>query len=132
MAVDDSVQAAQGPFTQFVDCVNNIDCQYKNNSGKCIYETCIYNQEHPPTMTLMSFKCEVCDESELRDPRLMKIRICDNCIDRMIKAEKKPFTCVFCSRSQSSNSKIFLSGICDHCFDNLQRSINCKNCGNTP
>ena len=137
-----AVDAQSGPYEQFDTCTHTeISCKNRDENGKCIYETCVYdNKEVPGAVTLHKYKCMFCDEVEYRDPREMKIQLCDSCLKRALKAEKLPFTCVFCGEEQDHVSKIFLSGICDTCFSKLNdlidwhsrlnKSAHCKNCGN--
>jgi len=133
MALESSFSSGtEGPFEQFDDCISP-PCQFRNTvDGKCTFETCLYLNELPAASITVAFECQICKKTEFRDPKDMRIMVCDSCLTRMHTAEVTPFTCVFCGKSQGSPSKIFLSAICDHCIVNLTRSINCTNCGNTP
>lgn len=133
MALEDSTSTSSdaGPYEQFEKCTYDTACAYKDTqSGNCIFETCIVQNELPAQTMLWYFNCKICDTVDCIKPNQMKMHICSDCAKRMLAAEKKPFTCVFCGKSQSSNSKIFLSGICDTCFKKLHNAINCKYCGN--
>jgi hypothetical protein len=131
MGLDNSLKGStNGPFVQFEPCDQD-KCVYIDDEKKtCTFETCVFeNIELPQTAPIWKFKCSVCDEITARDPRNMRIRICDSCLRRMLAAEKKPFSCVFCGASQNHNSKIFLSGICYKCFGLIYAAMNCGHCG---
>lgn len=120
------------PYEQFELCSHtDVDCQYRNViSGRCAFETCIYDDEFPVHVEQQEFECEFCKAPTVRNPREMKIHVCDSCLARIRKTEVLPFSCVFCGKSQSSPSKIPLSGICNTCFGAIKNAINCKRCGN--
>lgn len=115
------ISDTEGPFEQFEEC-DKKECNFYSEDGRCSFETCIYDNEFPVTKPTQSFKCKVCDNICYRDPREMKIMICDDCLRRIQATEKKPFTCVFCGKSQSHNSIIPISGICDKCFNELKQA----------
>lgn len=119
------------PYEQFEPCKYEGECKYKNViSGRCSFETCIYNDEWPIHSDEQEYECMVCHSINVRGPRDMKIHICDSCLERIRRTEELPFSCVFCGKKQSSPSKIPLSGICDKCFGAIKNAINCKRCGN--
>lgn len=119
------------PYKQFDECKDHPNCKYRDTSGNCIYETCIFDNESPGQNPTWFFECQICHKTEVREPRDMKVMFCDECLERIKKTEELPFTCVFCGESQSTPSKIPLSGICDKCFNKLNNAIHCKNCGNS-
>lgn len=119
----------QPPYEQFEEC-KRTTCVYRNDNGRCIYETCIFDNEKPVHVENWDFECQFCHRIEQRNPRDMKIMACDRCLARIRAAEELPFTCVFCGKSQGHPSKIMFSGICDECFAKLNRAIHCKYCGN--
>ena len=120
------------PYEQFEVCkYPKVDCKYRQAiSGRCLYETCIYDDELPVHQNQQEFYCSFCGAPTTRHPREMKINVCDSCLSRIMKTEVLPFKCVFCGASQGSPSKIPLSGICNTCFKKINRSINCSRCGN--
>jgi len=129
---DDNVLkgSTEGPYEQFDMCEYDVECKHKNKDGRCIFETCIVQNELPPTTECHCFQCVFCTEFTTIRPNRMRIYVCEKCLERIVAVEKKPFTCVFCGKSQHNNSKIPLSGICDTCFGALNNAINCKRCGN--
>lgn len=121
--------ATQPPYEQFEECERKT-CVYRHANGRCIYETCVFENEKPKFVDTWDFECQSCHKIEQRDVRDMKIMFCDSCLERIAKAEQLPFHCVFCGKSQGHPSKIMFSGICDDCFRKIKNAINCKYCGN--
>ena len=117
-------------LVQFEDCTYDTNCKWRDTNGKCVFETCIVQNELPPAQTLWMFKCIACGEIDSIKPNDMKIHLCASCIKRLQAAETLPFTCIICGSSQNHPSKGFSTPICDDCLSRLNRSAHCTNCGN--
>ena len=107
-------------------------CKYRDNQGRCIFETCIYDNEFPPQTILWNFTCIACGDPCSIIPRKMKIHFCDRCRNQLRTAQKLPFECIICGRSQSSPAKGFGNQICDHCIGRLKKYVDqwhCEHCG---
>ena len=119
---------------QFEVCNKNDgrNCKYCDNMGRCIFETCLFEEELPPQTLLWFFTCIACQEEDCITPRNMKIHFCKNCIKQLQTAQTLPFTCIICGRSQSTRGKGFGNQICDHCISRLSRYVDqwhCEHCG---
>ena len=119
----------QPPYEQFEMC-DRETCVYRHANGRCIYETCVFDNERPVHVETWDFECQACHKIEQRNPRDMKVMFCDSCLERMREAEELPFTCVLCGKSQGHPSQAIFSRICDECITKLRRTIHCKYCGN--
>lgn len=106
---------------QFEQCQKGEDshCRFKDTNGRCIFETCIVENELPPTTLLWYFECIACCEVDTIKPEEMKIHFCRGCIEQLQKAQKLPFTCILCGSSQGSRGKGFGNQICDTCISKL-------------
>jgi len=102
----------QPPYEQFEKCERKT-CVYLNNNGRCIWETCKFDNEDPGYVQYWDFECQACHKIDQRDVRDMKLMFCDSCLERLAKAERLPFTCI-------SNT----------CLRKLRNSVHCKYCGN--
>lgn len=117
------------PYEQFEKCERKT-CKYLSNNGRCIWETCKFENEDPKFVQYWDFECQACHRIEQRDVRDMKIMFCDSCLERLAKAEELPFTCIICGDSQNHPPKGFSTPICDKCLAKLRNTIHCKYCGN--
>ena len=108
-------------LVQFEQCQKGEDshCRFKDTNGRCIFETCIVENELPPTTLLWYFECIACCEVDTIKPEEMKIHFCKGCIEQLQKAQKLPFTCILCGSSQGSRGKGFGNQICDKCISKL-------------
>ena len=108
-------------LVQFEQCQKGEDshCRFKDTNGRCIFETCIVENELPPTTVLWYFECIACCEVDTIKPEEMKIHFCKGCIEQLQKAQKLPFTCILCGSSQGSRGKGFGNQICDTCISKL-------------
>ena len=108
-------------LVQFEQCQKGEDshCKFKDTNGRCIFETCIVENELPPTTLLWYFECIACCEVDTVKPEEMKIHFCRGCIEQLQKAQKLPFTCILCGSSQGSRGKGFGNQICDKCISKL-------------
>lgn len=108
-------------LVQFEQCQKGEDshCRFKDTNGRCIFETCIVENELPPTTLLWYFECIACCEVDTIKPEEMKIHFCRGCIEQLQKAQKLPFTCILCGSSQGSRGKGFGNQICDTCISKL-------------
>ena len=108
-------------LVQFEQCQKgeNSHCRFKDTNGRCIFETCIVENELPPTTLLWYFECIACCEVDTIKPEEMKIHFCKGCIEQLQKAQKLPFTCILCGSSQGSRGKGFGNQICDTCISKL-------------
>jgi hypothetical protein len=108
-------------LVQFEQCQKGEDshCRFKDTNGRCIFETCIVENELPPTTLLWYFECIACCEVDTIKPEEMKIHFCKGCIEQLQKAQKLPFTCILCGSSQGSRGKGFGNQICDTCISKL-------------
>ena len=108
-------------LVQFEQCQKGEDshCKFKDTNGRCIFETCIVENELPPTTLLWYFECIACCEVDTIKPEEMKIHFCKGCIEQLQKAQKLPFTCILCGSSQESRGKGFGNQICDTCISKL-------------
>lgn len=108
-------------LVQFEQCQKGEDshCKFKDTNGRCIFETCIVENELPPTTLLWYFECIACCEVDTIKPEEMKIHFCKGCIEQLQKAQKLPFTCILCGSSQGSRGKGFGNQICDTCISKL-------------
>lgn len=108
-------------LVQFEQCQKGEDshCKFKDTNGRCIFETCIVENELPPTTLLWYFECIACCEVDTIKPEEMKIHFCRGCIEQLQKAQKLPFTCILCGFSQGSRGKGFGNQICDTCISKL-------------
>ena len=106
---------------QFEQCQKGEDShgRFKDTNGRCIFETCIVENELPPTTLLWYFECIACCEVDTIKPEEMKIHFCRGCIEQLQKAQKLPFTCILCGSSQGSRGKGFGNQICDTCISKL-------------
>ena len=118
----------QPPYEQFEKCERKT-CVYLNN-GRCIWETCKFDNEDPGYVQYWDFECQACHKIDQRDVRDMKLMFCDSCLERLAKAERLPFTCIICGKTQSSPPKGFSTPICNTCLRKLRNSVHCKYCGN--
>lgn len=99
-------------------------CKYCDTNDRCIFETCIVDNEYPPQTLLWYFECIACKEIDSIKPRNMKIHFCKNCIEQLQTAQVLPFTCILCGKSQASRGKGFGNQICDECISKLGRWVN--------
>ena len=108
-------------LVQFEQCQKGEEshCKFKDTNGRCIFETCIVENELPPTTLLWYFECIACCEVDTVKPEEMKIHFCRGCIEQLQKAQKLPFTCILCGSSQGSRGKGFGNQICDKCISKL-------------
>ena len=108
-------------LVQFEQCQKGEDshCRFKDTNGRCIFETCIVENELPPATLLWYFECIACCEVDTIKPEEMKIHFCKGCIEQLQKAQKLPFTCILCGSSQGSRGKGFGNQICDTCIGKL-------------
>lgn len=108
-------------LVQFEQCQKGEEshCRFKDTNGRCIFETCIVENELPPTTLLWYFECIACCEVDTVKPEEMKIHFCRGCIEQLQKAQKLPFTCILCGSSQGSRGKGFGNQICDKCISKL-------------
>lgn len=129
MALSDSVNnsgssdSADKPLVQFEDCTYDTNCKYKDINGRCIFETCIVQNELPPTTPLWYFECIACGKPDCIKPNDMRIHFCKTCIDQLQTAQKLPFHCIICGASQSHPSQGFGNQICDTCLAALKQAI---------
>lgn len=140
MALDSSSNVSSGESSteeknldQFEKCTikENEKCKYRDTNGRCIFETCIMDNEYPPQTLLWFFECIACKEIDSIKPREMKIHFCKNCIQQLQTAQVLPFTCIICGSSQGHRGKGFGNQICDNCISRLSQYINkwhCENC----
>lgn len=87
--------AEQKEYPQFESCSNDGDCLFKDVSGQCIFETCIWDDEFPKYKGVWSFKCQICGKNTSRSTRDNKIFICDDCLSRL----KRSASCQRCGNS---------------------------------
>lgn len=121
---DDEKQEEEKPLVQFEDCCKpNENCKYKDTNGKCIFETCVVDNELPPTTLLWYFECIACKEVDCIKPHEMKIHFCKGCIEQLQTAQHLPFTCIICGSTQANRSKGFGNQICDKCLAALKQAI---------
>ena len=123
MALDSSSNVNAGEsdteeknLDQFEECSlpENEKCKYRDTNGRCIFETCIMDNEYPPQTLLWFFECIACKE-----------------IDSIKPAQVLPFTCIICGSSQGHRGKGFGNQICDKCISRLSKYINkwhCEHC----
>ena len=140
MALDSSSNVSSGESSteeknldQFEKCTikGNEKCKYRDTNGRCIFETCIMDNEYPPQTLLWFFECIACKEIDSIKPREMKIHFCRNCIQQLQTAQVLPFTCIICGSSQGHRGKGFGNQICDSCISRLSQYINkwhCESC----
>ena len=95
------------------------ECKYCDTNGRCIFETCIVDNEYPPQTLLWYFECIACKEIDSIKPRNMKIHFCRNCIKQLQTAQVLPFRCILCGSSQAHRCKGFGNQICDTCVSKL-------------
>lgn len=130
MALTDSINNSGGSdneekeLVQFEQCQKEKDggeshCKFKDTNGRCIFETCIVENELPPTTLLWYFECIACCEVDTVKPEEMKIHFCKGCIEQLQTAQKLPFSCILCGKSQGSRGKGFGNQICDECVSKL-------------
>ena len=122
-------------LVQFEDCIKEAngeksDCKFKDINGKCIFETCIVENELPPTQILWYYECIACKNVDCINPNEMKIHLCHQCIERLQRSEVLPFTCIICGQSQATPAQGWSTPICDTCLRKLNNSVHCKHCGN--
>jgi hypothetical protein len=96
------------------------ECRYCDTNGRCIFETCIADNEYPPQTLLWYFECIACKEIDSVKPRNMKIHFCRNCIKQLQTAQVLPFKCIFCGSSQAHRGQGFGNQICDSCVQKLK------------
>ena len=131
MAVDkvtDNDPDAGKEFIQFEDCDIDPKCKFRDTKGKCIFETCIVENELPPTQPLWFFRCIACLNIDSIKPNDMMIHLCANCIKRLQKGEVLPFKCIICGRSQGHPARGWSTPICDHCLDRLGHYVDMWHC----
>jgi hypothetical protein len=118
----DNGKGADVPLDQFEKCEvkDGRECKYCDTNGRCIFETCIMDNEYPPQTLLWYFQCIACKKVDSIRPRDMKIHFCKNCIEQLQKAQVLPFTCILCGKSQAHRSQGFGNQICDECISKLQ------------
>ena len=106
---------------QFENCKvqGGRECKYCDTNGRCIFETCIVDNEYPPQTLLWYFECIACKEIDSIKPRNMKIHFCRNCIKQLQTAQVLPFRCILCGSSQAHRCKGFGNQICDTCVSKL-------------
>lgn len=130
MALEDVVKQDNESTTeeqnldQFEKCEKDEKCRFRDTNGRCIFETCLIENELPPQQLLWYFECIACTEVDSIKPNQMKIHMCEKCIDQLQKAQKLPFTCILCGKSQSKRGKGFGNQICDKCIEKLSRWVN--------
>ena len=108
-------------LVQFEQCQKGEDshCRFKDTNRRCIFETCIVENELPPTTVLWYFEFIACCEIDTIKPEEMKIHFCKGCIEQLQRAQKLPFSCILCGSSQGSRGKGFGNQICDTCISKL-------------
>lgn len=125
MALSTAIQAGQASDTeeknldQFEECKVQDNCVFKDTNGRCIFETCLVQNELPPATLLWFFECIACKEIGSIKPNEMRIHFCQNCIDQLQKAQVLPFSCILCGKSQGNRGKGFGNQICNTCIDKL-------------
>lgn len=72
-------------YPQFEKCNYDGDCIYKDTSGECIWETCLFEEELPKHKPVWSWHCVVCGEIVSKATRDVKTLICDSCLQRIKK-----------------------------------------------
>ena len=112
-----------GPYEQFEMCrhADEYECKFKDTAGRCIFETCVMDNQKPPRVELWYYKCLICKRDTSAKPEEMRAPFCQSCIDRMNRAEELPHNCVICGRSVNSPAKLMFSGICDDCFSAIKQ-----------
>ena len=137
MALSEATSANQESDTaeknldQFEKCDKDENCKWRDTNGRCIFETCLVENELPPATLLWYFECIACKEVDSIKPNDMKIHFCRNCITQLQTAQVLPFRCIICGSSQSNRGKGFGNQICDHCISRLSQYINqwhCESC----
>ena len=125
MALSDSTNGGEKdkPLEQFEKCEVDPQCKFCDTNGRCIFETCIFDNEFPPQTLLWYFQCIACKEIDSIKPREMKIHFCRNCIRQLQTAQVLPFTCIICGSSQSHRGKGFGNQICDKCLRDIKQAI---------
>lgn len=129
MALEDKNKMAgdtEGPFIQFEDCrhAKDFECKFKDINGKCIYETCVMDNDKPPRTSLWYFRCLICKREDSINPDEMRAPFCHSCIERMNKVEELPHTCRYCGKTINSPAQFMFSGICDECDSYIKGMVN--------
>ena len=129
MAQELTGSTGNGPYIQFENCnKNGVTCKYKDVSGKCIWESCIYD-ERPENTVLWFYECVICKETDCVDPKEMKVHFCKMCISRMQAVEALPVSCRWCGESIDSPPSWMFSGLCEKCLGKIQQAAYCGHCG---
>jgi hypothetical protein len=123
----------EGPFEQFEMCPHYkksgsqdsqdtiyFDCKYRDTNGRCIFETCLFDNIAPPTTVLWYFQCIFCKRIDSIKPQEMKIHLCSTCIKRIQEVEALPVTCRWCGATITSPPSWPFSGLCEECLDSIK------------
>jgi len=92
-SVGNNSSEEQQEYKQFDDC--DQDCIYKDTSGQCIFETCMWDNEFPPSKGTWGFTCQICGKKTSKATRAVKILICDDCLQRL----RRSASCKECGNS---------------------------------
>lgn len=106
----------QPPYDQFENCVHtDFECKYKDNYGKCIFETCQFDNIIAPRVLLWYFTCLICKRPDTAKVEELRAPFCHKCVERMNAAEQLPHNCRYCGKSINQPAAWMFSGICDEC-----------------
>lgn len=104
------------PYEQFeMCCHDDFECKYKDNNGRCIFETCRYDNITPPRTLLWYYTCLICKRPDTAKVEELRAPFCHSCIERMQKVEELPHSCRYCGKSINQPANWMFSGICDEC-----------------
>lgn len=130
MAIADSFDNnKKEKLVQFEKCEIDEKCVYRDTNGRCVFETCIYDVEYPPTQMLWFFECQACGDVTSRKPRDMKIMLCDRCLNHLRNSMRPKAICCICGDNIGNYPKSgFGTCICDSCVSRLRKSAYCHYC----
>lgn len=71
-------------YPQFDEC--DQDCVFRNSNGTCLFETCMWDNEFPPSQNVWGYTCQICGKDVSKQTRAVRIHICDDCLQRLRKS----------------------------------------------
>lgn len=105
------------PLEQFEPCIHaaEFECKYMDLSGKCTFESCIFDTSLPPMVSIWFYECIFCGLPCSDIPQQVRMPICHTCLAQIRKISNIPHACVCCGTPVYNNSPMMFTGLCQGC-----------------